>query len=141
MTVPSLDEAAVGTPLPERRETLDQARLLAYAGASGDFNPLHWQPEFAARVSPTGGVIAHGMLNMGILANLVSDWAGGPERVRSMAVSFRAPCPVGSTVTYGGEVVAVDEAARTATVAIWAVLPDGAKVIDRRASRAVVALD
>ena len=136
----TLDDTPVGTLLPERRETLDQARLVRYAGASGDFNPLHWDPDFAAGVSPTGSVIAHGMLNLGILGNVVSDWAGGPERVRSLGASFRAPCPVGATVTFGGEVLAVDAEAGTATVAIWALLDDGAKVIDRRGSRAVVAL-
>lgn len=132
--------AAVGDRLPERREVLDQARLIAYAGASGDLNPLHWDPAFAARVSPTGGVIAHGMLNMGILGALVTQWAGGPERVLDISASFRAPCPVGATVTFGGEVKAVDAEAGTATLAIWAELEGGGAVIDRRRSRAVVAL-
>ena len=139
--MPRFDDVRVGDRLPAERETIGQDRLVVYAGASGDFNPLHWSQEFAAGVSPTGGIIAHGMLNMGILARVVTSWAGGPERVRSLKTSFRAPCPVGSTVTFGGEVVERDAEARTVTLAVWAELPDGSKVVDRRSSRAVVALE
>lgn len=139
--MPRFDEVSVGTQIPARQQTIDQAQLIVYAGASGDFNPLHWQPEFAARVSPTGGVIAHGMLNMGIVSRVVTEWAGGPEKVKRLSASFRAPCPVGATVTYGGEVIELDARSRTATLAVWAELEDGARVVDRRASRAVVQLD
>lgn len=138
--MPRLDEVSVGDRLPSRREVLDQERLLRYAGASGDWNPLHWDPEFAAQVSPTGGVIAHGMLNLGGISALVTAWAGGPEHVRSLRATFRGACPVGAAVTYGAEVVEVDADAATATLAVWAVLDDGTKVVDRRTSRAVVAL-
>lgn len=131
---------AVGDRLPERAVTIDQGWLIRYAGASGDLNPLHWDPAFAAGVSPTGGVIAHGMLNAGLVGNAVAEWAGGPERVRSLTTAFRAPCPVGATVTVGGEVLSVDPDAGTATLAVWAELADGAKVVDRRRSRAVVSL-
>jgi len=140
MTVPSWDEVEVGQRIPTDRETLDQAHLIAYAAASGDLNPLHWDQDVAAEVSPTGGIIAHGMLNMGNVSRAVTRWAGGPERVLSLAATFKAPCPVGSTVTYGGEVVELDEHARTATLAVWAETEDGAKVVDRRSSRAVVQL-
>lgn len=139
--MPRFDEVNVGDQIPTQSQTIDQAQLIVYAGASGDFNPLHWQEEFASQVSPTGGIIAHGMFNMGILSRVVTDWAGGPEKVRKLSASFRAPCPLGATVTYGGEVIELDEAQRTATLAVWAELEDAAKVVDRRSSRAVVALD
>jgi acyl dehydratase len=139
--LPRFDELSVGAAIPSRTQTLDQAWLIRYAGASGDLNPLHWQQEFAERVSPTGGIIAHGMLNMGIVSAVVTEWAGGPDKVRSLTANFRAPCPVGATVTYGAEIIALDEEARTATLAVWAELEDGAKVVDRRRSRAVVVLD
>ena len=58
-----------------------------------------------------------------------------------MTVKFRAPCPVGVVVTYGGEVTELDAEQGTATLAIWAETEDGAKVIDRRRSRAVVLLE
>ena len=138
--MPRRDEVDVGTQIPERAETVDQDRLIRYAGASGDFNPLHWDPEFAAQVSPTGGVIGHGMLSMGLVSAAVTSWAGGPQHVRSISASFRAPCPVGQTLSIGGEVVAVDDDAGTVTLAVWAELPDGAAVVDRKRSRAVVAL-
>ena len=138
--MPRLDEVHVGDQIPQRTQTIDQAQLIVYAGASGDFNPLHWQPEFAAKVSPTGGIIAHGMYNMGLVSRVVTEWAGGADKVKSLSASFRAPCPLGATVSLGGEVVELDEEARTATLAVWAELPDGAKVIDRRSSRAVVRL-
>lgn len=139
--MPRFEDVTVGSLIPEQQQTVEQANLIMYAGASGDFNPLHWLPEFAAQVSPTGGIIAHGMLNMGAVSRVVTDWAGGPEKVKSLSTSFRAPCPVGATVTYGGEVVELDDAARTATLSVWAELSDGAKVVDRRNSRAIVQLD
>jgi acyl dehydratase len=138
--VPAFDEVEVGQQIPTGSQTIEQSDLIRYAGASGDFNPLHWDPEFAAGVSPTGGIIAHGMLNMGLVSRVVTAWAGGPDRVKALSASFRAPCPVGATVTIGGEVIELDEDARTATLAVWAVLDDGGKVVDRRSSRAVVAL-
>ena len=138
--MPRFDDVAVGLVIPERRKVFEQADLIRYAGASGDFNPLHWDERFAAGVSPTGGIIAHGMLSMGLLSSVVTAWAGGPERVKRLAAQFRAPVPVGSEVTVGGEVVELDEQTRTATLAVWVELPDGSRVIDRRRSRAVVQL-
>lgn len=138
--MPAYDEVEVGQRIPEQTQTIEQADLIRYAGASGDFNPLHWEEAFAAKVSPTGGVIAHGMLNMGLVSRVVTAWAGGPEHVRRLTASFRAPCPVGATVTLGGEVTALDPEERTATLAVWAELPDGGRVVDRRRSVAVVQL-
>lgn len=138
--MPSFEEVTVGDGLPALQRTVGQGDLIRYAGASGDFNPLHWQPEFAAMVSPTGGVIAHGMLSMGFVSALVTAWAGGAEYVKSLSVNFRAPCPVDATVHMGGEVVECDPSARTATLAVWAELSDGQRVIDRRSSRAIVQL-
>ena len=139
--MPRFEDVKVGDQIPAQTQTLTQGQLIVYAGASGDFNPLHYDPEFAAAVSPTGGIIAHGMLNMGLVSRVVTAWAGGAEKVRKLSASFRAPCPLDAEVTYGGEVLELDEASRTATLAVWAELEDGAKVVDRRASRAVVQLD
>lgn len=130
-------ELQLGDRLPERSVSLDQASLIRYAGVSGDVNPLHWDQQFAESFSPTGGVIAHGMLSMGLLSALLTDWLGDAGRVRSMSCQFRAACPVGASVTVGGEVTAIGDD-DTATLAIWARLDDGSKVIDQRTSRAVV---
>jgi acyl dehydratase len=71
--MPAFDEVEVGQQIPSQSQTIEQAHLIQYAGASGDFNPLHWQEEFAANVSPTGGIIAHGMLSMGLVSRVVTD--------------------------------------------------------------------
>lgn len=128
-----------GDQLPVHEHVVSQEDVLRYAGASGDYNRLHWDGDFAAEVSPTGEPIAHGMLTLGLLANLVAEWAGGPEHVLSLSASFRAPLPVGATVRVGGEVVDVDRQGGLTTVAIWAETGEGEKVIDRRKSRAVIA--
>lgn len=139
--MPKFDEVKVGDQIPGESRAIDQMQLIQYAGASGDFNPLHWQEEFAAKVSPTGGIIAHGMYNAGLMSKVVTQWAGAPEKVKRIKTSFRAPCPLNATLTFGGEVTALDEATRTATLSIWAELEDGSKVIDRGSSEAVVQLD
>jgi acyl dehydratase len=139
--MPRFEDVEVGQQLPAEHMTVEQGDLIVYAGASGDFNPLHWQEDFAAKVSPTGGIIAHGMLNMGYVSRVVTSWAGGPEKVKRLATSFRAPCPVGATVEIGGEVVELDPEARTATLAVWVQLADGSPVVDRKRSHATVQLD
>ena len=139
--MPRYEDVSVGDQIPAHSQVLTQGQLIVYAGASGDFNPLHYDPAFAAAVSPTGGIIAHGMLNMGLVSRVITAWAGGAEKVLKLSANFRAPCPLDAEVTYGGEVIELDEATRTATLAVWAELGDGAKVVDRRASRALVQLD
>ena len=130
----------VGAQLPPREVVIGQSDVIRYAGASGDFNPLHWDPAVAARVSPTGGVIAHGMLNLGILAGWLAEWAGGAEHVRSLHTTFKSPCPVGARVTFGAEVREVDPDRGLATLAVWATTAEGGKVVDPRSSRAEVAI-
>jgi acyl dehydratase len=138
--MPSPETIEVGQRLPEQRETIELPRLVQYAGASGDLNPLHYQQEFAEQVSPTGGIIAHGMLSAGFVSRLVTEWAGGPEFVRKISTRFRAPCPLGATLVLGGEVTDVDRDGGVAQVSLWAELEDGSKVVDDRRSHAVVAL-
>jgi acyl dehydratase len=128
----------VGDAMPPREHTVDQLDLIRYAGASGDFNRLHWDADYAATASPTHGVIVHGMLNLALLLRAVGDWVGGDDRLLSTAVSLRAPCPVGSTVTLTAEVTAVDEQAGTAELAVGVALPDGAPVLDPKRSRVTV---
>jgi acyl dehydratase len=86
----------------EQRSTLTTSVM--YAGASGDMNPLHYDEGFAAQVSPTGGIIAHGMYSMGLASRLLTEWAGGPEHVEEVSVRFTKPWPLGTTTTFKGEV-------------------------------------
>ena len=79
----------------------------AYAGASGDYNPLHTDPAFA-RAAGLDGVIAHGMLVMGLLGRLVARLSE-PGGLRDFRVRFRAPTRPGETLRCGGRVTAAYE--------------------------------
>ena len=116
-------DVTVGTELPTLQQTVQVANSIMYAGASGDFNPLHWDPEFAAQISPTGGVIAHGMYSMGLASRVLTAWAGGPEHVLEVAVRFTKPWPMGTAATFGGTVTEVADG--VATVELWARRDDG----------------
>lgn len=127
MTDHSPATVEVGAELPtiEQRATLTTA--VRYAGASGDMNPLHWDESFAANVSPTGGIIAHGMLSMGLASRVVTEWAGGPEHVAEVAVRFTRPFPLHAVATFGGTVSEVGD--DTVTVDLWAHTEDGDQVL------------
>ena len=76
MTV-RLADVSVGTELPEQVFRVTRADLVRYAGASGDFNPIHWNDRVATAVG-LPGVIAHGMFTMGLAGRAVTQWAGNP---------------------------------------------------------------
>ena len=78
--------------------TLDRARLVAYAAASGDHNPIHYN-DAAAQAAGLPGVLAHGMLTMGLAAAAVEEWAGAPGRVREISTRFSRPVVVPATVS------------------------------------------
>jgi acyl dehydratase len=79
--------------LEPHRFTVTRADLVRYAGASGDFNPIHWSDRVASSVG-LPGVIAHGMLTMALAGRAVEDWAGGRDRVVEYAVRFSRPVVV-----------------------------------------------
>ena len=83
----------VGEELFDTLRLIDRARLVRYAGASGDFNPIHWNERFAQEVG-LGGVIAHGMLTMGLAGAALTDHLGDPARLQSFGVRFTRPVPV-----------------------------------------------
>ena len=98
----------VGTVVPERQIQVTRTDLVRYAGASGDFNPIHWSDRVAGAVG-LPGVIAHGMLTMALAARLLTDWAGDPAAVVEYGVRFARPVVVpdndeGVTVTASGTV-------------------------------------
>jgi acyl dehydratase len=121
--------AQAGEVLPGFSRTLTRADLVRYAGASGDFNPIHWSDSAAATLG-LPDVIAHGMLTMGTALRVVTDWAGDPGRVLSYTVRFTKPVVVpadgGAVVEFGGTVTAIADG--VATVAIEATC-DGVKVL------------
>lgn len=124
------DNVEVGTELPSLTVRLTRADLVRYAGASTDFNPIHYSERMAARVG-LPGVIAHGMLTMASALRVVTDWTGDPSKVIAYSVRFTKPVVVpdddaGAEVVFTATVTALDHG--VATVAIDAIC-DGVKVL------------
>jgi acyl dehydratase len=88
-------------------ENLTRTRIVQYAGASGDYNPLHTDERFAKEIAGYPGVFAHGMLTMGMAARAVADWVG-EERLTRLGVRFTAQVWPGDTLTAVVTVTAVD---------------------------------
>lgn len=87
------DGVEVGEQLPTRSFPIARGDLVRYAGASGDFNPIHWNARFAVGVG-LPDIIAHGMLTMAMTARLVTDWIGDPGAVVDYSVRFTRPVVV-----------------------------------------------
>lgn len=116
----ALDDLEKGDVVATVTETFTRERLVRYAAASGDFNPIHWSDRIATGVG-LPGVIAHGMLTMGVAIRVVVDWLGDTERLVSYQTRFARPVVVPDTddgveVTATGTVSALDE--QTVTVMI-----------------------
>ena len=80
-------DLSVGAQLPARTFRVTRADLVRYAGASGDFNPIHWNDRFATNVR-LPGVIAHGMYTMALAGEALVEWAGDPAAVVEFGVRF-----------------------------------------------------
>jgi acyl dehydratase len=128
MTAPAVSSPAVGDQLTPLSRTVTQQQIDAYAEASGDRNPIHVDPDFARSVG-LPGTIAHGLLEMGILAEAISRWAGGNENVRNLACRFNKPLRAGDTIICSGHVVAVDGDHGIATLEVEAVSDRGERVL------------
>ena len=140
VTPPTFDTVEVGTELPSRDFPLTRANLVQYAGASGDFNIIHWNERVAKSVG-LPNVIAHGMLTMATAGRVVTDWVGDPGAVVSYGVRFSRPVVVpdddeGATVTVSGVVEAKQDDG-TVVVALSATV-DGSDVLS--GAKAVVRL-
>ena len=108
-----VENLTVGDVVAEREYHLTRDTLVRYAGASGDFNPIHYRDDIAQHVG-LPGVLAHGMLTMGVAVQPVIDWIGDPGRVTDYQVRFTRPLLVdaqdGATITVVAKVGALDEA-------------------------------
>jgi acyl dehydratase len=102
----------VGQELPARDFKITRDSLVRYAGASGDFNPIHYRDDFAQSVG-LPGVLAHGMLTMGLAAQVVVDFVGDSGKVLDYQVRFTKPVLVdardGATVSVSAKVVEIDD--------------------------------
>ncbi|MFD8331832.1 MaoC/PaaZ C-terminal domain-containing protein [Streptomyces solisilvae] len=138
----SYDSVEVGTEVPVREFRVNRADLVRYAGASGDFNPIHWNEKFAKEVG-LPDVIAHGAYTMAEAARVVTEWAGDPGALVEYGVRFTRPVVVrnddkGAVIEIGAKVAAkLDDEARTVRLDITATSA-GQKVLGR--ARAVVRL-
>jgi acyl dehydratase len=145
----SYDDVEVGTEIAAQTYGVSRGQLVQYAGASGDFNIIHWNERFAKAVG-LPDVIAHGMFTMATAARLVTDWVGDPAAVLEYGVRFSSMVPVpdddgatsGNTLIVSGTVeeklegkrVSVGLTARSGGVDG----ADGAKVLTQ--ARAIVQL-
>lgn len=85
--------------MSERSVIFTREQIAAYAEASGDHNPIHLDDEFARSVG-LPGLIAHGLLQMGLLAVVAGEAAGGPSRLKSLGCRFAGMVEPGDTVTF-----------------------------------------
>ena len=140
MSSPAYDETAAGTEIPPRQYQVTRLDLVRYAGASGDFNVIHWN-ERVARAVGLPDVIAHGMLTMALAGRFLTEWAGDPGAVTEFGVRFSAPVVVpdddkGATVEVAGTVT--DKLGDHRVAVSLTASSDGTKVLTR--ARAVVRL-
>jgi acyl dehydratase len=130
-----VEDVAVGAELPPLvKGPVQQIQLTRYAGASGDFNPIHQDDEFA-RAAGMGGVFAHGMLTMGFVAQALTDWAGAGT-VRRLGVRFTGLVRLKDTVTCRARVLAKSskDDVHLVDLEVWAENQRGEKVVTGRAT-------
>jgi acyl dehydratase len=107
-TTVAWSDVEVGDALPSITARIQRVNLVMYAGASGDFNPIHWNQTFAQAVG-LPDVLAHGMLTMATAGRVVTGWVGDPGAVLEYGVRFTRPVVVpnddqGATVEISGVV-------------------------------------
>jgi len=123
----------VGQVVSEQDLELTRDTLVRYAGASGDFNPIHYRDDVAESVG-LPGVLAHGMLTMGVANSVVADWLGVSGFVAETRARFTRPVVVdpqaGATLNVTATVATVDVDARRARVDVK-VAVDGQTVLGR----------
>ncbi|UKA65751.1 MaoC family dehydratase [Arthrobacter sp. FW306-05-C] len=132
----SIHELSPGQEIGSRTIAVTRTDLVKYAGASGDFNPIHWNEAFATSVE-LPCVIAHGMFTMGSAVQLVSDWAGDPAAVVDFQTRFTKPVLVtdttgtdqpGASIEVSGIIGKLDAEANTARIDLT-VVSAGQKVL------------
>ena len=135
------EDVEVGHALPPLvKGPIQQIQLTRYAGASGDFNPIHQDDAFA-KAAGMGGVFAHGMLSMGFVAQAVTDWLGAGS-VRKISVRFAGLVRLGDVITCRGTLLAKRPAKNgqgdnLADVELWAENGKGEKVVTGKATVAL----
>jgi acyl dehydratase len=120
----SEQKLTLGQELPARDFRITRDSLVRYAGASGDFNPIHYRDDFAQKVG-LPGVLAHGMLTMGLAVQVVVDFVGDSGQILDYQVRFTKPVLVdakdGATVTVSAKVMEIAEDGKSARIDLTAV--------------------
>ena len=119
-------------------DDLTRTQIVQYAGASGDYNPLHTDEVFATQVAGFPSIFAHGMLTMGLTGTMVTNYVGD-GRLRSFGGRFRAQVWPGDTLTAQAEVVGIrdDEGCPVVELRISTTNQDGLEVFAGEATAAV----
>ena len=127
MTHINLASLEVGQEIGSIEFLLTRDSLVRYAGASGDFNPIHYRDDIAKAVG-LDGVLAHGMLTMGAAVQVAVDWIGDPGRVIDYGVRFTKPVFVdarnGAVLTVSGKIGEIDVENSIVRIDITAVAAD-----------------
>lgn len=126
---------AVGDVVAEETFSLTRDSLVRYAGASGDFNPIHYRDDFAQSVG-LEGVLAHGMLTMGLALAPVQNWVGGSGVVKSYSVRFTKPVyvPAQGAIEVGVKITVAkidDPEPGQVTLGLQVTTPEGATVLGK----------
>jgi acyl dehydratase len=127
-------ELTEGGNLPDLKVTPDRYLTVRYAGASGDFNPIHIDEEFAKQVGLPGRIL-HGLYTMAQVARAQTDAAGGPEKLKRLAVQFRGMGVPEEEITVSGTVREV----RDGVAVVDTVAEQGGKQIIRNAEAELAA--
>jgi acyl dehydratase len=124
--VSTFSDLAVGDELEPLTKALDRAQLVLYAAGSGDFNPLHFDPEFP-QAQDIGDNIVHGRLKYAALGQLVSGWLGHAGFIRRLSASYRGMDRRGATFTCRGRVAAVreEDGRRVVELEVWTESAEG----------------
>jgi len=137
-----VEDVNVGDTLPDVvKGPIQQIQLTRYAGASGDFNPIHQDDEFA-KAAGMGGVFGHGMLTMGFVGQCVTDWAGAGT-VKKLGVRFAGLVRLKDVITCQGR--GLDKSSKNGThlvdLELWAQNQKGEKVVTGKATVALPSRD
>ncbi len=109
-------------------EKVDKYRPIYYAGASGDFNPIHIDPEFGKMVG-LGGAILQGLCTLAFASKTVTDWAGDPGKMKKLQCRFSAPVLMEDTISVQGTVTEVQSG--RARIELKVVNQNGVEVLQK----------
>jgi acyl dehydratase len=118
--MPKFADVKVGDALPELTKSPDRSQLVKYAAGSGDFNPLHFDPDFP-QAQQIGDNIVHGRMKYASLGELVSNWVAHTGWIREISCQYRGMDMRGATFTCKGQVAATrdDGGRKLVDLEIW----------------------